>query len=176
MWQFESWEVDSLDVYVGADITKSVIEANKQRFLYHTNKFFHQWDFAACEIPLYRHKGGNAQAFDLIHVRDVLQHMPLARGVQAVEHLKRSGARFLLMTTFQESKNTDLKREGGFYYNNLKMPPFSFPSPIKCMETHPDTEPDLTCLYAVHDFTTPERDENRGESLGSSEGGFAPND
>lgn len=167
-WQFEAWEVDSLQTYVGADIVPELIDLNQRRFVHHLNKHFVAWDFAKCSLPTlpaddaftnssHRSFRGTVsdqvhsrQPFDLVHARDVFQHMPLDRAAQAAKHIKASGCRFAIVTTWPNSTNKRIS-EGSYYANNMEVHPFYYPKPIACALTHPELEDDLTCLY---DFTS----------------------
>jgi len=155
-WQFEAFEMDVLPIYVGADIVPELVALNQRRFAHHMNKHFVAWDFAKCPLPTLPFQGdhmtatrsaGHPQPFDLVHARDVFQHMPLERAVQAAAHIRESGCRFAVVTTWPKSKNERIS-EGSFYFNNMQEHPFNYPAPIKCVRTHPHLEEDLTCLYA----------------------------
>ena len=43
-WILDSWETDSLELYLGLDIAKPVIDVNVQRLAHHSNKLFRRWD------------------------------------------------------------------------------------------------------------------------------------
>lgn len=157
-WIFDSFETDTLPVYVGLDIVHPVIGVNEMRFAHHSNKVFSYWDATECVLPQFQKGGGGGgeqqQPFDLVHVRDVIQHMPQERGIQFFCNIFRSGAKRLLTTTFPQSDNQipATMEEGGFYHNNLSMEPFGFPTAEYCTPTHPMAEEDETCLY---DLTLP---------------------
>jgi len=145
-WIFDSLETDTLPLYIGLDISFGVIDVNKQRFGHHKNKHFRFWDATVCPLP----------ATDLVHVRDVIQHMTLDQGVKYFCNVFKSDAKVLITTTFSEPVENMNIREGGFYENNLLLEPFSFP-PGNCNATHPKHEKDLTCVYNltegwVHEF------------------------
>jgi hypothetical protein len=140
--------LDSIEHVAGLDITKSVIELNQLKFRFHSNKRFAVHDLA-CPLPRFRRLHATmSEPFELVHVRDVIQHMPLSKGVAAIANVRASGARLLVATTFPASSNVDIQ-EGGFYHNNLDAAPFTLPKPVKCVETHRELEPDLTCLYVL---------------------------
>lgn len=147
-WQMDAREVDALELYVGADVTKSVIALDRERFAHHRNKLFVHWDFVSCPLPKISHKAGDSP-FDLVHSRDVLQHLKLADAVKAAHNLLNSGARYLIVTTYPEGVNTNLPSTGMWFQNNLELPPFSFPKPLLCTPTHPKVEGDSTCLYKL---------------------------
>jgi hypothetical protein len=154
-WIFESFVTDSLPLYLGLDVTNALIELNKHRFAHHKNKIFAFWDATACTLP--QHKLSNdPRPFDLVHVRDVIQHMGLDLGVRFFCNVFKSGARVLIATTFPNSENKEIE-EGSYYQNNLSKEPFSFADAVSCTPTHPEIEPDHTCVYDlsepwVHQF------------------------
>ena len=145
------------------------------------NKHFYLWDAVSCALPKFLNvatittpsaaAGAGAAAtvendndgedrgyksVDLVHVRDVIQHLSLAQGVQYFCNVFRSGARVLITTSYNDfTANQDIL-EGDWYQNNLRLEPFSFPEK-NCVYTHPDHEPDYTCVYDlmedwVHQF------------------------
>jgi hypothetical protein len=150
-------------------------------FGHHVNKHFYLWDAVSCALPKFLNvatittpsaaAGAGAAAtvendndgedrgyksVDLVHVRDVIQHLSLAQGVQYFCNVFRSGARVLITTSYNDfTANQDIL-EGDWYQNNLRLEPFSFPEK-NCVYTHPDHEPDYTCVYDlmedwVHQF------------------------
>ena len=147
-WIMDSFETDTLPVYAGFDITRAVIDVNNQRFAHHSNKEFHFWDLTECVLPKFHNRTtGEEHPFDLVHVRDVIQHLSLKQGVQYFCNIFRSGARILITTTYKMPKNNNIY-EGGWYQNDLTQDPFSFPkNGDNCVMTHPMHEPDFTCIY-----------------------------
>ena len=130
-WVLDSFETDSLPYYVGLDIVRPVIEVNKQRFAHHKNKQFHFWDAVSCTLPKLK-KAGTMEVvpFDLVHVRDVIQHMDVEQGIQFFCNVFKSGAKVLITTTYPGGDNPKPGGfvEGEFYHNNLSKEPFSFRS------------------------------------------------
>ena len=143
-WQFQSWEMDSLCTYVGMDVAPAVIRRNWRKFAHHSNKLFALWDLTRCSIPrLVKVKESGKKTtrpFDLLHVRDVLQHLSMDQGRRAAANLLASGAKYVVSTTFPHPKrnNTDIKT-GLAYENNLSQPPFNFPKPLNCTRSHERT-------------------------------------
>lgn len=148
-WIFDSFETDSLPLYVGLDIVRPVIEVNKQRFAHHKNKQFLFWDAISCTLPKFQNgtRVDEHQPFDLVHVRDVIQHMNPRQGVQYFCNVFKSEAKILITTTFPGGFNRPNVREGGAYKNDLEAEPFSFPKSGSCTPTHPGHESDNTCVY-----------------------------
>lgn len=148
-WIFDSWPTDSIGAYLGLDIAKEVVEFNNQRFAHHSNKMFLHWDASECSLPSLQRAGSRQVVpFELVHARDVLQHLPLDSVQSFLCNVAQSGARIFVTTTFPDGTNTEIER-GSFFRNNLEKPPFSFPEPNRCIQTHPNLESDLTCEYSV---------------------------
>jgi hypothetical protein len=150
-WQMDAWETDSLNIYVGADVVPAVIALNKRRFSHHVNKQFVLWDFVTCPLPklaVWKAEASEptGQVFDVVHVRDVLQHLPLNDGARAAKHLLTSGIPYIIATTFPNGTNEEIQ-QGEYFMSNREKAPYNFPKPIRCVATHPNIEPDLTCLY-----------------------------
>ena len=125
-WIFDSLETDTLPLYIGLDIAGAVIEVNKQRFRHHMNKQFSFWDATACALPRFQNVTSEDQAVDLVHVRDVIQHMTLDQGVRYFCNVFKYVAKVLITTTFEYVRNKNIT-EGTYYNNNLLLEPFSFP-------------------------------------------------
>ena len=146
-WILDSFETDTVNLYVGLDITRDVVDANNARFAHHNNKHFYVWDATECVIPEVLGGTSGARPFDLVHVRDVIQHLPLQMGVKYFCNIFKSGPRYLITTTYPNaSENRDIA-EGKWYRNNLSLEPFSFPPGDDCIRTHPKMEPDVTCVF-----------------------------
>lgn len=152
-WIFDSLETDTLKLYLGLDIADVVIGVNAQRFLHHSNKLFRHWDGSSCPLPKYilpQDAQQSEHSFDLIHSRDVLQHLPLDQSLPYLCHVFSSGAKLFMTTTYPNATNRDIK-QGDWFENNLEAPPFNLPKhsdgEVKCVITHPEVEGDWTCLY-----------------------------
>lgn len=147
-WIFDSRETDSLETYIGLDIVKAVVDLNAQRLSHHSNKMFRHWDGTSCPLPMLKNPDSKwPQPVDLIHSRDVLQHLPLHQGLQFLCNVVSSGARVFVTTTYShDSENSEIS-EGDFFHNDLTKAPFDMPSQASCEPTHPQLEPDLTCVY-----------------------------
>jgi hypothetical protein len=152
-WIFDSWRTDSLALYLGLDIVQDVIEFDNMRFAHHSNKIFRHWDGATCRLPKYQLEPDKApRSFEMVHSRDVLQHLPLSLALEFLCNVFQSGAKVFVTTTYpHNSTNTDVI-EGGFFQNDLTMEPFGLPHVETCTPTHPNHEPDHTCVF---DLTGP---------------------
>lgn len=121
---------DGVEQYVGVDVVPELIAQNIQR---------HQRDgrsFLLADLtrdPLPR--------ADVILCRDCLVHFSFADIRRALENFRRSGATYLLTTSYVDyEKNIDI-RTGGWRQLNLQRPPFDFPPPLELVDeccTHSD--------------------------------------
>lgn len=146
-WIFDSFETDTLPMYVGLDIVNDVIKVNEQRFAHHNNKQFHFWDAVNCVLPKFGNEtSGIKQSFDLVHVRDVIQHIPPELGVKFFCNVFGAGPRVLITTSYEQTGGRTNITEGDWYPNDLLHEPFSFPK-ADCTPTHPNVEKDVTCVY-----------------------------
>jgi hypothetical protein len=155
-WIFDSLETDTLELYIGLDIVKRLVEDNAARLAHHSNKVFRHWDGAKCPFPKIVH-GTVERSVDLVHARDVLQHLTLPQGIQFLCHVFQSGARVFVTTSFPGTKTNRAIHEGEFFRNDLTVAPFNLPAPkddiiVTCTPTHPTIELDHTCVY---DLTQP---------------------
>ena len=118
---FNWFKTLSLDVknYIGVDIVKSVIESNKQKYA-SDNRLFFCLDAAENVIP----QG------DLVLCKDVLQHLSFQDCKKVIKNIKKSGAQYLLATTYLITEsNTDIQT-GRYGSVNLLRAPFNFPEPL----------------------------------------------
>jgi glycosyltransferase involved in cell wall biosynthesis len=104
--------------YIGVDIVEDLIAKNQRE--HGTEKItFQCLNLASSELP----------KVDLIFSRDCLVHLSFADAHKIIANFKRSGAKYLLTTTFTQRKvNDDLGSE--FWRPlNKQLPPFNFPPP-----------------------------------------------
>lgn len=121
---------DAVDHYIGVDVVGQIIARN-QREHGGGNRTFLLADLTRDPLP----------RADLILSRDCLVHFSFADIHAALENFRRSGAQFLLTTTFLDrTRNTNI-RTGGWRVLNLQAPPFDFPPPLAMIDercTHTD--------------------------------------
>lgn len=114
---------DGVEQYVGVDVVPELISHNVQH---------HQRDgrsFLLADLtrdPLPR--------ADVILCRDCLVHFSFADIMLALENFRRSGATYLLTTTFVEHETNADIRTGGWRPLNLQRPPFDFPAPLDVVD------------------------------------------
>ena len=104
--------------YIGADVVPELIRANTERYANDRRRF--QVADLVNEVP---------PRVDLVFCRDLLVHFSFADALQAIANLKRSGATYLLTTTFtSRTVNADIVT-GEWRALNLQLEPFGFPPP-----------------------------------------------
>jgi SAM-dependent methyltransferase len=108
--------------YIGADIVPDLIAANTRQCGRPSVRFV-VLDVCKDELP----------KVDLILCRDCLVHLPLQAALAAVHNFVRSGSRYLLTTTFPGlvKRNKPLVITGNWRPLDLRLPPFSFPEPLR---------------------------------------------
>jgi glycosyltransferase involved in cell wall biosynthesis len=114
-------EVDlPVEQYIGLDIVEPLVEKNRNTFG-SSKVFFRCMNLAEGDLP----------KADLIFSRDCLVHLSFADALKIIANFKRSGATYLLATTFTDrSRNEDL---GNRFWRtlNMQLPPFNFPKPLR---------------------------------------------
>jgi glycosyltransferase involved in cell wall biosynthesis len=111
-----------IDTYIGADLIDRIVDANKLRYGSEQRRFV-RLDITRDDLPL----------ADVVLCRDGLDHLSLEDAKQALANIKRSGAQFLLATTYPErARNGDI-RTGDWRPLNLERAPFDLPPPIEML-------------------------------------------
>lgn len=165
-WQMSIPEIDRIGLYVGLDIARFPLKLAKARYAHHRNKLFAQWDLSTCEIPRWMN-GTRVNSFDLVHLRDVIQHLTYAAAKRAIRNIVDTGVKYLVTTTYPSATNPQhvAQSENIFYQNNMELPPFSFYHTLDCVRSHPsgphlgaqktlnqhfNYEDDVVCMYEVN--------------------------
>lgn len=113
--------------YSGLDIVPALIDANARRFAERG------WQFAVADLtrdPL--------PAADAILCRDCLIHLSFAYVHEALANFRRSGASWLITTTYRGSAPNHDIPSGSWRPLDLETPPFSLPPPAAAI---PDGTP-----------------------------------
>ncbi len=161
-WQFSIRELNTIErLYFGGDISTHVIQQNQRLYgSTHRNKLFQYWDLVRCPISNYTYRNSTHEIrgnqFDLVIVRDALQHMHIKNALKAVQNVIRSGARYFALTTYPPNGKASAPnyrsietneplpsvpigcdqenycrvgniKDGDFYKNNINCYPFNFP-------------------------------------------------
>lgn len=109
---------DGLPIYLGFDVVEDLVADLRRRFETRKNHFFSAADVTQHVLP----------AGDAILCRDVLTHLNHPLVSDALNNFRRSGARFLIATTFPRGRN-DPVRIGGWQPIDLCAEPFNLPAP-----------------------------------------------
>jgi hypothetical protein len=107
-------------LYLGFEIVEEIVADLRRRFEPRKNHFFNTADVSRDVLP----------AADAILCRDVLTHLSHPLVADALANFRRSGARYLIATTFPRGKN-DPVRVGGWQPIDLCAPPFNLPPPLR---------------------------------------------
>jgi hypothetical protein len=117
-----------VEEYIGVDVLAELVAENQARHGGPQRRFV--------RADLVR---GTLPSADAIFCRDLLVHLSFADIFDAVRNFQRSGATYLLTTTFTGDRpNRDIET-GAWRTLNLTLPPFEFPQPMrvlneKCLE------------------------------------------
>ena len=109
--------------YIGIEIVKQLVENNQNKFG-NKQRIFTELNIIKDVMPM----------ADMILCRDCLVHLSFKQGIQAIKNFKKSGSKYLLITTFvNRLSNNDLDK--GFWRTiNIERPPFNFHNPIKIID------------------------------------------
>jgi SAM-dependent methyltransferase len=109
------WMPD-LPGYIGVDLVPAAVERARAR---HPHRDLRVADIRRDPLP----------AVDLVILRDVLQHLPLADARAVLANIAGSGSRWLLASTYAGGINIDVA-DGGDWCPDLQAPPFDLPAPV----------------------------------------------
>ncbi len=110
-----------IERYIGIDIVEELIARDQQQFGSESRQFL-CLDIIENVPP----------AADLILCRDCLVHLDFRQASRVLQNFRRSGARYLLTTTFTgRSRNVDLVGKEIWRTLNLERPPFNLPRPLR---------------------------------------------
>ncbi|MFU7502744.1 MAG: hypothetical protein ACE1S7_04815 [Candidatus Tisiphia sp.] len=105
--------------YIGVDIVDALIEKNKEEFG-NATRIFKVLNLTKNTLP----------RADLIFSRDLLVHLNFEDAFKVIANFKKSGATYLLTTTFVNRGLNEELKETFWRVLNLQQPPFNFPKPI----------------------------------------------
>ena len=112
-----------LDEYVGVDILEELVAENRRRHGGARRRFL-CLDIRRDPLP----------GADCILSRDLLVHLSFADAFRTLQNFKRSGARYLLTTTFTGERENRDTSQGQWRTLNLERPPFDFPAPMRILD------------------------------------------
>jgi hypothetical protein len=105
--------------YTGADIVQELVERNQQSHGNANRQFVHL-NLISADLP----------KVDLVFCRDCLVHLSFKDIASAIANIKRSGATYLMATTFPGMASNPDIITGDFRPVNLQAAPFNFPAPL----------------------------------------------
>lgn len=137
--------------YIGCDIVKPMIDTNTIKYGSKNRAFLHL-DVTHDALPY----------ADMIICRDLLVHFSIQDIIASLRNFKRSGAKYLLTTTFTRIRadlNCDIIT-GGWRTINLQNAPFNFPAPIliideRCTEQNGAYNDKSLGLWTLADIVIP---------------------
>ena len=109
--------------YTGVDIVEDLIITNNRSHASDTCRFLCA-DMTRADLP----------KADLIICRDGLVHLSFADARAAIRNVKRSGATYLLVTTFVGRRRNNDVPTGGWRVLNMQAAPFHFPDPLALID------------------------------------------
>ncbi|MFC3415157.1 class I SAM-dependent methyltransferase [Algoriphagus hitonicola] len=120
--------LDGLE-YLGMDIVEELIQKNQSKYQDRPNVIFQTGNILTDSLP----------SVDLILCRDCLVHFSLEDIHRALDNFKKSGAKYLLTTSFIKHQENPNIQTGYWRPINLQAAPFHLPEPIlsideKCTE------------------------------------------
>lgn len=138
-----------VDHYIGIDIVDTLIKKHRLEFGDASTEF----------ICMNLAEGALPQA-DMIFSRDCLVHLSFEDALRIITNFKRSGAKYLLTTTFiDRDHNNDLVGLDSFWRPlNMQLAPFCFPKPIHlinegCTEEDGQFKDKCLGLWLLSDIT-----------------------
>jgi SAM-dependent methyltransferase len=116
--------------YIGADVVDELIQQNHSAYG-SDRRTFMQRDLLHDALP----------RADVVLCRDCLVHFSNKDVVRALANIRRSGATYLLTTTFVGRDRNDEIPTGKWRAVNLQRPPFDLPEPLRLFdEAHPSVD------------------------------------
>lgn len=109
---------DAVPRYVGVDVVPQLIDDNRRRASAPRRRFLCR-DFVHQRLP----------RADVVVCRDGLVHLSAADARKALANLRRTGAEYLIATTFTGDRDNPDIRTGEWRPLNMERPPFAFPPP-----------------------------------------------
>lgn len=114
---------DSVDRYIGVDVVPALIKASHKAWSSPRRQFLCR-DMVRQRLP----------SADLALCRDALVHLSEGDIFMALANLRRTGAEYLIATTFLGDRpNADIAT-GDWRPLNMQRPPFSFPAPLDLVD------------------------------------------
>ncbi len=112
--------------FLGLDVACPLINNHTATFTDHSSWAFQCMDYTS--QPL-------SQGYDLIYIRDSLQHLPFHATWMFLSNVRASGARLLMISSYAKHSgpNVDIKA-GQMAFHDILKPPFSASQPLEVLD------------------------------------------
>ncbi|MFP8780667.1 class I SAM-dependent methyltransferase [Hydrogenophaga sp. RWCD_12] len=114
---------DAVDCYLGVDVVPALVSDNEKRWSSPRRQFLCR-DMVRQRLP----------AADLVLCRDALVHLCAEDVKRAIANLRRTGASYLVATTFVGDRGNEDIPTGAWRPLNMQRPPFGFPAPLALID------------------------------------------
>lgn len=134
--------------YRGCDIVDDLISVNTARHG-RQDRTFEVLDFTVDPVPY----------ADLILCRDALVHLPYRHIRAALKNFRDSGAKYLLTTTFPDTRENEDIETGWWRPVNLQISPFNLPQPLRRLSDKESEDyhfDKILALWDLQDIYLPE--------------------
>lgn len=133
-WQYDFMKLTDMNKtkYFGMDVSNYALTlAKNNNKLYSNVMNFSNNTVDLCNTILMCNNGDQS----LIIIKEVIQHLPLEYGIRMLKNIKKSKIKYIAITShdvnlFNVTCNINVPI-GGFYPNNIFLPPFNFKNPLK---------------------------------------------
>jgi hypothetical protein len=133
-WQYDFMKLTDISKtkYFGMDVSDYALTiAKHNNKLYNNVMKFSNKNVNLCNDKLLCDNGNQS----LIIIKEVIQHLPLDDGIKMLKNIKKSKIKYIAITShdihlFDVTHNINVEI-GGFYPNNIFLPPFNFKNPLK---------------------------------------------
>lgn len=126
--------------YTGVDAEEKVLQKNREKYGSSTVHFQH-FDIAKDPLP----------ASDLIFCHDVLNFLPQNEILATLLLFKKSGAKYLLVTTCPKNEKNRKGKTGNYNPIHWQLPPYNFPKPLLIIND-PNQENKKLALWRIEDL------------------------
>ena len=114
---------DAVERYIGVDVVPELIRANRRRWSSRRRRFVCR-DMTRQRLP----------TADVVLCRDGLVHLSVADIRLALRNFQRTGARYLIATTFVGDRDNGDILTGDWRPLNMQRAPFVFPDPLAVVD------------------------------------------
>lgn len=116
--------------YVGVDVVEALVRRNQRdhaasmhRLGYRGTSTYPEVEFLHADI-----RYDWLPPAEVVLIKDTMTHMSLVSGRRTLENVRRTGATWLIATTFDDGTNVDVA-DGDYYRTDLRAEPFALGKP-----------------------------------------------